>query len=309
MARDLKRVLVPVDGSERSFQAVRYLGDVLPPGRIAVTLFHVFDPVPECYWDLEHQAGRMDAVRELRSWETEKKKKIESFMENARSFLTARGVSAESIEIKVQDRREGIARDILKEMDAGYDAVALARHGFGFLDGFVMGSVVSKLLSKISLAPVILVGDVPPGKKMLLAADGSSASERVAAVAGGFLAGSDHEVVLFHVVRGFDAAVPEYPDAIISPDRFEAAREQMGAVFARIKNILRQAGMEPKRISEKIVTGEFSRAGAILREAADSGCNAIAVGRRGISKVEAFFMGRVSNKVIHGGKNHAVWVI
>jgi hypothetical protein len=33
------------------------------------------------------------------------------------------------------------------------------------------------------------------------------------------------------------------------------------------------------------------------------------VGRRGISKIEEFFLGRVSNKVIHGGQNHTVWVV
>ncbi|MEZ4548914.1 MAG: universal stress protein [Desulfobacterales bacterium] len=46
----------------------------------------------------------------------------------------------------------------------------------------------------------------------------------------------------------------------------------------------------------------MSRAGAIIREATDNGFGAIVVGRRGISKVEEFFLGRVSTKVIHGGE-------
>ncbi|MEZ4552253.1 MAG: universal stress protein, partial [Desulfobacterales bacterium] len=69
------------------------------------------------------------------------------------------------------------------------------------------------------------------------------------------------------------------------------------------------AGFDADKISEKIVTGELSRAGAIIREATDNGFGAIVVGRRGISKVEEFFLGRVSTKVIHGGRNHTVWVV
>jgi len=96
---------------------------------------------------------------------------------------------------------------------------------------------------------------------------------------------------------------------MIPVDRFELVREKMGAFFAQMKKKLMHNGFDPAKISEKIVSGEFSRAGAIIREATDGRFGAIAVGRRGISKVEAFIMGRVSNKVVHGGRNHTVWVI
>jgi len=33
------------------------------------------------------------------------------------------------------------------------------------------------------------------------------------------------------------------------------------------------------------------------------------VRRRGLSKVEAFFMGRVGHKVVYGGKKFTVWVV
>lgn len=309
MAAYSKKLLVLVDGSERSLQAVRYVGHCLPPSGLKVVLFNAFDPVPECYWDLENQPRHLDAIRQLKSWEVEKKKKIENFMEDARSILLDLGFEEASVEIKIKNRRSGIARDIVTEAQTGYDAVALARHGVGALESLIMGSVASKLLSTLSSVPLIIVGNSPLTKKILLAVDGSSAAERMVEFVGAYLTGSSHDVMLFHVIRGFNVLIPEHPELMIPVGRFDLARTEMEAFFTMIKEKLVLAGLDLEKISEKIVSGEFSRAGAILREASEGGFAAIAVGRRGISKVEAFLMGRVSNKVIHGGRNHTVWVI
>ena len=56
-------------------------------------------------------------------------------------------------------------------------------------------------------------------------------------------------------------------------------------------------------------SGVRSRSEAIVKEAADGGFGTIVVGRRGLSKVEAFFMGRVGHEVVYGGKMFSVWVV
>jgi nucleotide-binding universal stress UspA family protein len=72
---------------------------------------------------------------------------------------------------------------------------------------------------------------------------------------------------------------------------------------------LEKAGVEGDRISTKIVTGAASRAKAIVEEAKNGGYGTIAVGRRGLSRVEECFMGRVSKKVIQLAQEMAVWVV
>ena len=62
-------------------------------------------------------------------------------------------------------------------------------------------------------------------------------------------------------------------------------------------------------ITTKIITGAHSRAGAIFEEAKKGNYGTIVVGRRGLSKVREFFMGRVSDKLIHLAKNQAVRVV
>jgi nucleotide-binding universal stress UspA family protein len=83
----------------------------------------------------------------------------------------------------------------------------------------------------------------------------------------------------------------------------------MEAVFDEARRRLETAGFHGNQITTKVVTGTHSRAGAIVKEAKEGGFGTIVVGRRGLSKVQEFFMGRVSNRVIQLGKNHAVWVV
>jgi nucleotide-binding universal stress UspA family protein len=75
-----------------------------------------------------------------------------------------------------------------------------------------------------------------------------------------------------------------------------------------IRNLERH-GIEPDRVTTRVVTGVKSRAAAVVEEAKKGGYGTIVVGRRGLSKVEEFVMGRVSNKVLQLAKQAAIWVM
>jgi nucleotide-binding universal stress UspA family protein len=83
----------------------------------------------------------------------------------------------------------------------------------------------------------------------------------------------------------------------------------MDPKFEEAITILTNSGFSQDRITTKLISGVGSRAGAIVEEAKRGGYGTIVMGRRGISKVEEFFMGRVSNKVINLARNLAVWVV
>ena len=52
MIHELKKVLLVVDGSDQSLEAVFYASKVLPSRRAKVSLFHVLNDVPEFFYDL-----------------------------------------------------------------------------------------------------------------------------------------------------------------------------------------------------------------------------------------------------------------
>jgi nucleotide-binding universal stress UspA family protein len=114
---------------------------------------------------------------------------------------------------------------------------------------------------------------------------------------GTILDGADFEVTLFHAVRALDEEISR------------KAEESMESVFEEASSRLEKAGLSRSQITTRLATGALSRAGAIIEEALKGGYGTIVVGRRGLSEVEEFSMGRVSNKIIHMAKELAVWVV
>ena len=123
--------------------------------------------------------------------------------------------------------------------------------------------------------------------------------------------GVSKKILLLHVVR----KVPEInglngSEALqFQEEREQNAAKQIEPVFRKAFARLQAAGILPGEISTKVIMGATTRAGTILEEARSGGYGTIVVGRRGVSTVEEFDMGRVSNKLVQTGKDRAVWVV
>ena len=298
MAKQTKRkILLALDGSDRAFETVRYVCQIPPFREMHVVLFTVFSKIPDAYWDMERQPNLGKRMRDIRAWEGQKQKAIKEDMKNAWQKLIDEGFSRDAVTVKIQERKEGIARDIINEAKNGYDAVAIGRKGMSKLKELVLGSVATKLLEKLEFVPLFMVGRFQPPMKLLLALDSSEASARIVDYVGTTLSGCDCDVTLTYVVRGEER------------ETIEEATKRIDPVFNMAKSHLTHSGFEPDRINTKIITGVLSRAGAIVHEAEDGGYCTIVVGRKGISKVSDFFIGRVSNKVVQLGGEKVVLVV
>jgi nucleotide-binding universal stress UspA family protein len=306
----LKKILILIDGSKRSMQTLAYVGQLEHFRNYKLVLFHVFSGIPECYWDLERTPQNKQAISQMIAWEVQRKKEIENFMQTARQKLLDVGISEDLVEIKIQKRIIGIARDILKEAEqGGYTAVVLRRRGVGALEGMIVGSIANKLFSKLTFCPLIIAGQHPAGEKLLIAIDGSISSRRAVDFVADNAGGNNYSVHLIHVIRGFGSLVPDNPEFMMPAENVELAQNEMMELFSDTKAKLIKSGFDENRITERIITGVYSRAGAIVQEAESEGYGTIVIGRKGLSKVQEFFMGRVCNKVIHSGRQFSVWVI
>jgi len=303
------KLLVLVDGSERSIRTVNYVKEIMPvDGSIRIVLFHVFSGLPEEFRDLEDQ---------LKSWETERENKARSDLEQAKDVLINGGFAEEAIEIKFHRLEKGVARDIIDEARNGYSAVVMSRRGMGSLQSIILGSVAVKLLEKLTFIPIIFVGQAPPVKKFLLAVDASPSSMKAVEFVASLVGGRSYAVCIFHAILRLGSVsfelpgdnMPELPDVKMTDTCIEAFKLKVARLFQDVKGVLMASGFESEKISEKIVSGVYSRSETIVKEAEDGGYGTIVVGRRGLSKVEAFFMGRVGHKVVYGGKKFTVWVV
>ena len=89
----------------------------------------------------------------------------------------------------------------------------------------------------------------------------------------------------------------------------EGLKEDIGSMFDSYKNFFEGAGVRPEKISTACKMGSYSRAADILNTARKGGYGTIVMGRRGISAVREFLMGRVTTKVLNWAEGLAVWVV
>ena len=302
MATRQKRLLLTVDGSENAMQTVKYAGEEESFKGMKIVIFHVYKSIPQAYYDLEKEPKSVKVVGRVRSWESEQKNKIRKYMDDAKQMLLDAGHAEPAVDIKIKNRKKGVAWDIITEAQKGYDAVLVHRRGASALQNIIIGSVTMKLLEKQTFVPLLIAGFKPINKKVLVAVDGSPCATRAIHFVADMLGPlKDYKVRLLHAVRGgFHPDLADADDDVIA---------EMDSVFIEPVKILEQAGFEPDNISTKTVTGASSRAGAIVDAAHKGGWATIVVGRRGLSEISEFFMGRVSNKVVHAARKDTVWII
>lgn len=311
MAVARNRILVAVDGSEASFNVIQYLSGICPADRTALTLFHVLSPTAESRYDRIESATEEEMFD---SGDAARKNAMEAFMERAGSLLNESGFPRSAVTVQIRARRRGIARDILQEAAEGYRAVAAGRVGMNPIGRLIMGSVAVKLALALRRRPLWLVDGCPDPQRVLVALDGSANALHVVNHVAAALAGAPAQILLFHVIR---SPYPEYRPEIAEPgeDRIEVledekrARASMAPVFHKAFRKLASSGFAPERISVKIVTGMATRAGTIYAQARSGGYGTIVTGRRGLSRVREFPLGRVTHKVVQLAQKAAVWVV
>jgi nucleotide-binding universal stress UspA family protein len=315
-----KKLLVAVDGSECALEAVRYVGEILPPHGVDVVLLHVMTKIPESFWDLEKDHAFHYKIADVRAWEQQQENAVQEFMAQATEIIIDSGIPQESVIVKLEDRKIGIARDIVVESQNGYCAVVVGRRGLSNLKDLVIGSIANKLVEKLGNVPVWIVGGISHSRRILISMDASEGAFRAVDYVGKMLGGSPNlELVLFHAVRGFDVFqqilgrpfLPSHEKEWVdkAEKQLEDAGKQMEPAFEEARNRLAGLGIGPGQVRHKVVTGVSSRAGAIVDEAQVGGYDTIVVGRRGLSKVQEFLMGRVGNKVIQLAREKTVWVV
>lgn len=311
MASERQKLLVAVDGSDQSREVVRYVAGICAPKLTQVTLFHVLSPVSENFWDFNASAESPDTQSD-REWHERCQAAMKAFMDGARQILSDNGFPDQAVRIVIQPRRVGIARDILQEARRGYRAVAVGKTGRNPITRLVMGSVAGKLVTALKEVTLWLVAGRPDCRRVLVCIDASPAAARVVDHVGRMLSESPVDITLFHAIRGSE------PDrgAGSEPLAGKAAAEQelrvrktLVPVFEKAAASLEATGISSARISVKVISGMATRGGTLYAQALHGDFGTIVVGRRGVSNVRDFPIGRVPMKLVQLINEQAVWVV
>lgn len=307
---DEKKILVTLDGSKRSQRTVDYLCTFKPFRGRNLTLFNITTPVPEAYYDLTRDAFSNVSATQVKAWEMGQKTIITEFLKEARRKMIAAGYIPDNIEIKLVDRSKGVARGILDEIKNNeYHSLVIRRKGSeNSIIGVAMGGVAAKLVEKADFIPLIIAGTREIRHYPCVAVDGSPGAVRAIRYTADMMANTDCRILLCAIMRtSVNDSTLQGQDPFA--DLALWARQKLNDALIEAKEIMIQAGIQEDRIETRLVQGAQSRAGALLDTARAAECDTIVMGRRGISDVENFDMGRIPRKIIYASRKFTIWLI
>ena len=308
------KVLVAVDGSDRAMSMIRYVAGQFQPGSVDLKIFNVHDQLPDGFRDIDKDLDFLFRISEVKSWDVSRRKQVRQFLDKAKASLVKSGFDQEKVMVELHERSSGIARDIIAEAKNGYDAVVIARRGLGAVKGMILGSVASKLINNLTWLPLWIVGKKAKPGPMLAAVDGSENSLRFGAHLSRIVR-EDVPIELFHAVRSFGLAnqytllVDEMPPLFQYQESEKVARWRAEDILTQCSEMLGESGIDQDLITKNVAFDVSSRAKAIVERAQQARYGTIVMGRRGLSDIREFPIGRVTAKVLQLAKGMTVCVV
>ncbi len=306
-----KQILVAVDDSPPSDQAVRYIADLSQTVRhLHCRLVHIQPDIPrflmtearkdpESQQDLEQlQAAHAEASRSL--------------LARQRRTLADRGFAEARIATASLPRQEGLAKTLLDDAQKHKAAAIVAgRRDLSILQKPFMGRVTADLVENSTFLPIWIVDGEVRSTRLMVAVDGSESSLRVIDHLSGIFAGCQD--VKFHLLHAIPRLVESCGiDFGGGRNRLEmlgkrGAHHCIDHFYDKALTKFKNAGIRSHQIETQILDNMLHPGRAIMQAAADGKFGTLVIGRRGINR--SFFTGSVSRYAINRAENMALWLI
>ncbi len=153
-----QKVLIAFDDSENAMRAAQFVAEAYKPEH-EITLFSVVpDAAAVCDMNSPELTPYFLAQRDtFCTMEDMKKDLLIQASQKAKDLLVEAGLDESKITIKIEAKKEGIARDIVTEARSGYDTVVMGKRGISGIKDFLLGSISQKVLHAAKGVSVVLV--------------------------------------------------------------------------------------------------------------------------------------------------------
>jgi nucleotide-binding universal stress UspA family protein len=291
----IKSILVPLDGSPFSEQALPWAACLAKVTGAHLELVRVHDPVPAWTIATEGAVAATTVDPSIRDAE-------EQYLANCAARLEEggfTGITRQLLDGEVVERIAAHAED------NAFGLVVLATHGRGALSRLWLGSVSDALVRRLTV-PVLLIRPaegtaIPPAaqfRKVFVALDGSTESESAIGPAIALANPKRCEVVLLRVVPPIPIAGEAGMGASLAMDESltaaltEQAETYLQGVAARVRS-------PAVKVSTRVVV-EPGVAQAILHEATLADAELVALATHGARGLRRMVLGSVADKVLRG---------
>ncbi|NNG02407.1 MAG: universal stress protein [Desulfobacteraceae bacterium] len=311
--KNKRKILIAVDGSDQTLEAVRYIGSIVPPERTEIVLFNVGTGFPEVYWDMNTNPLYRTKKSKVMGWVADSQVFIGEFKEKAFKILSDAGFPENALSVKTQATQTNKLKDIIQESYQEYSAIVAGKTGISRLKDLFLGSMARQLSEKIKHIPVVIVGGKPRSRKILIALDESIEAMRGVSCIGALASGCETPIKLCHCLD--PTAADQIGESVpVTGDREELIRKYgenrfrpyMDEAIKRLKD----AGVSAERISSDFVYCSGNTIQKIIETAVAGDFGTILVGRREAATfAQEYFRGRFSEKIIKSLDDMAVWVV
>src|SRR5208337_286882 len=148
---DSMNVLIAMEGVPEVRELSYYTAELFGPcPGLSYAFMHIMPPIPPKFWDNGHildSAEQKDRQSRIEKWKVEWTDSVNRYMSEGLDLLLERGGGEQSVERLILETKEGIARDLLNEIDAHkFQIVVMGKRSFRERKPFLMGSHASKIL-------------------------------------------------------------------------------------------------------------------------------------------------------------------
>jgi len=312
----MKNILLPVDDSIHSVQALQYLTRMSSDLQdVIYSLFYV-QPILSDYI-LEEAQKDPAAMKKLNQMNERNAALGNDILKRHQERLMELKVPKENINLLTRPRQQGLAKDIIQQAYRdSVDAIVMGRRGLSKIQESFIGSTTKDVIEHNSDIPVWVVDNAITSKNILLAVDGSTNSIRALDCLLDFVRPNpEFELTLFHVQPSLrDCCEIDFTETQ-SPEDLEAFAKIIEKAdkhcidnfmgYARRK--LEEKQIHADRLKTKTQATKLNIGRAIIDEFTQNDYGTLVVGKRGVDK--KFFMGSVSNYLVSRLENGALWVV
>ena len=143
-----KKILVAIDDSDNAGRAVELVAKSFSTDNTIVLYNVMLDTAALCRMDSPELSPLFRSQQSnFCALEDKKRELVTAAVQRAKEVLLSYGWQANQIEIKIENKKKGVARDILDEAEKGYQLVVLGRRGISGIKEFFLGSTCHKVFS------------------------------------------------------------------------------------------------------------------------------------------------------------------
>ena len=153
-----KKLLVAIDDSENAIRAVEFVANTFTADN-RITLFNVVqDTATMCEMNSPELTPYFKSQQSSFCLLEEKKQElVNQAVERAREILIDAGFDENNITVKSELKKSGVARDIVKEAQSGYNVIVMGRRGMSGIKDFILGSISQKVFGSAKNISVLFV--------------------------------------------------------------------------------------------------------------------------------------------------------